>query len=328
MRTAFVVLVAAAGLTAAPLDAAAKCAYPSPFIGPVSGSALPPSPTLWVFGRSSIDRVEVWVGGTELSIATSVAWSTEDMTVLEVGVDYSGPESIEVRVFDDSRGGEGWPTTTATYTIDPNWAPPASASAPVTIRAAEQETFQWSCSHKNSVTLNLDTDAPSYRFEWAPTRAMWDAGERTVYTLPQSIMRYFEWATEREVPPPSLELGHVSCFGHTIPPDNANKFERLVYGGVVAQYPDGTETPLPEPIMVPLDYVGEFEQAEQVELPEFDLPPELDRPAMLDQTIVEAPPAPEGEPTRWPLWVALLGGVVAVAFGVRRALVVRARTIG
>lgn len=324
MRPVLAAFVAVVATLAAPLDAEAKCMMPGPFVGPVSGSALPPSPTFWVFGRDSINRVEVWAGGTELSVATAVAWQTEDMVVLEVAVDYAGPDTLDVRVYDDRWGGTAEPTTTATYTIDPEWVQLATADRPVEIRGAEIESSRWTCSHTNAVTLSIDTEAPSYRFEWAPTRELWDAGERTAYTMPRSIRGYYRWATDREPPPPTLELGHVSCFGHTVPPEHAKGFDRLVYGGVIAQYADGTETPLPEPVLVPFDYAGDYS-------PEpFGEPGDVGDPWPMSPQWVEpmydASAPADAPPARWPLWIGLVAlGVIAVTLGVRRALVVRAR---
>ena len=98
------------------------------------------------------------------------------------------------------------------------------------------------CSFTDAWQLTPATEADAYRVEWAATPSAWERGEQASAIFPRNEMDL--WSQPVEPPggttrPPSIALGHVSCFAYTIPEPAVRG---PLYVKVTGLYADGSET--------------------------------------------------------------------------------------
>ena len=179
------------------------------------------------------------------------------------------------------------------------------------------------CSFTDAWLLSPATEADAYRVEWAATPSAWERGEQTSAIFPRHEMDLWSQAALRPgkaTRPPSVALGHVSCFAYTIP---EKAVRGPLYVKVTGLYADGTETAVwRKPRR--LDGGGEEPApiAPPAELTAVPAPPPPVAPAT--PSAVAAPaPAVAASARPWPI-LALVGGlagltIVVAARRLRRA---------
>lgn len=254
-------LCTAALLTGIARQASAKCAGPSIAFAPADGSHVEPGVT-WVFipGYLGDKTVEITVrsDGETLPATITQVSRNETFTTYRVAVDGTpGAGSLErLRYtvdaevqYDDwkSRGSASYQTGTH-QTPDHDVATPPAAE-PVLLLDPSYHHSQWSCSYTDKVTATPSQHAPAYRIEWARSEDAYRRGIRSTVVVPWS-MKVFWLSSERinaEPPGAELQLGHVSCFGETIP---AEALARTVYLGIVPLRGDADVAAPADPIAV------------------------------------------------------------------------------
>ena len=238
MRIALaLVLSSSAVVAAAPRRAAADCASPQVAVGPSPGATLPPDPTLYVFlatpyGREPWTDLEVIAGGQVLPAQVAVASRTDALTVLRIQVETGDQRSIEVRRRASPRS---W---SAEFTVEARRR--RVDRPPLRLRSARHERDEWMCSFTDAWLLSPATVADAYRVEWAATPSAWARGEHASAIFPRNEMDLWSHAVPSGgSTPPSIALGHVSCFAYTIPEPAVRG---PLYVKVTGLYADGSET--------------------------------------------------------------------------------------
>lgn len=274
------ITVAAATLAAQAGLARAECVHPEPRLYPAGGS-LPPRARLYHFGRADGLRVEVDGRPAPFAIRDVGVHDQYAIPVYEVTL-----EATAGQVMIDAPRGERH-----RYVIGAH----APSPAPVA-RSAKRVEDYWSCSYSDGIELVVR--APGV----AAFRARWSDGVEAIVD---------PWSDSDGEPEAEPFLGHVSCVGHTIPPDRIGRLDLTL----TALYPDGSEQAVALPARTLGDVTALLVSVEDRVrvLPEEDPAPRL----------IESAPWWSG----WPR-VAALGAVVsalaALTLRVRRRRV-RAR---
>jgi hypothetical protein len=228
----------ALGLLAAG-NAHAKCAAPHPVLAP-DGGALPPNPIVYLFSPMP-ERLKPRVIARDaaqrpLPLKMTLASQTAAFAVykLELAV-ASGSVDVEL-------GYPEWtPATTHTaYTVEP--AAARAHEAPH-VEGPHAHSYTWTCSYQKSQDLELTSQAPVYRVEWAESEQDVRRGLTRKSLMPSRLERFF-WDPRQ--PPLAregrIELGYVSCLGGTF-----DWGATPIWVSVVALFPDGSETPAAPP---------------------------------------------------------------------------------
>ncbi len=223
----------------APRSSRAVCASPHPFLVPHTG-ALPRNPTLHLFyaasGSDAVPQVQVRdARGRELRFDASKVDGAE---VLRIQIETRGAASIEVSFRTDDED-----LQKVVYRIDPNV--PGAAAAPPRILSVTESSYHWSCSWEALQALALDVKAPLFRVEWAESEAAFASGSRRVILLPHRYVEVAFLSPESHVPESAvLPLGDINCWERTL------EWKGPIWAAVAALYPDGSQTPLSEPLRI------------------------------------------------------------------------------
>ena len=230
-------LCAAAGaLLAAAAPAAADCAAPRIAASPADGAAVPPDPTIHVFiPRHTADRdparhIQVTADGVAIGARVEEVSRGESFVALRVAVDTAGQKRLTLSA-------DGWQ---ARYQIDPGWRAPGRR--PVDIAGVDHRVDEWTCSFTSAWFLEIDTPADAFRVEWASSPSAWQHGKASVAVFPRNDMDFWHAsapAPRRAAGPGSVGLGHLSCFGYTIP---AAALDGPLYVTVTGLFADGSES--------------------------------------------------------------------------------------
>lgn len=206
---------------------------PRSFLAPATGATLPEHPRLFLFVPSfygeptvtaSTEKGESRVGMKE--IATSPG-----LTTYQIDVWVEAGNTLTVRVQDPK-----WETEISESEFTVVESIPSS-KAPITIRDIDTEISSWTCSFQKTHNLRLSHAAPAFRVEWSKTQSDYTSGKRETVVVPSHMMSFFDRGRSVATVAPTVELGHVNCFGHTL---QWAASDPLVVG-ITALFPDGTE---------------------------------------------------------------------------------------
>jgi hypothetical protein len=232
-----VALCAAAGaLLADAAPAAADCAAPGITTSPADGAAVPPDPTIHVFmplyapGRAPAPAIQVSADGVPIAARVEEVSRGESLVALRVAVDTDGQKRLTL-------SSDAWH---AEYAIDPAWRAPGRR--PVEIARIDHRVDEWSCSFTRAWFLEIATPADAFRVEWARSPSAWQRGQVSAAVFPHNDMDFWHQrspAPRRPPAPGSIGLGHLSCFGYTIP---AAAVDGPLYVKVTALFADGSES--------------------------------------------------------------------------------------
>ncbi len=232
-----VALCAAAGaLLVAAAPARARCAGPGIAASPADRAAVPPDPTIHVFfPRRSADqdqarRIRVTADGKPIAARIEEVSRGESFVAVRVVVDTDGQKRLTLAT-------GGWH---ARFRIDPAWRAPSRR--PVEIAKIDHRADEWTCSFTRAWFLEIATPADAFRVEWARSPEAWQRGEQTAAVFPRNDMDFWhgrEPATRRQSEPGSVGLGHLNCFGYTIP---AEALDGPLYVKMTALFADGSES--------------------------------------------------------------------------------------
>lgn len=128
------------------------------------------------------------------------------------------------------------------YTIDANYSP--SRHAAVRVESFSESMYYWTCSAEALQMLSVDTVAPVFRVEWADSEDQFLRGPRQTVLLAHRTKDLAFSYGEVSVTP-QLDLGYIDCAGATI------DWKSPIWVAVVAIFPDGSETPVGKPILIP-----------------------------------------------------------------------------
>jgi hypothetical protein len=209
---------------AASRPAGAECAAPGIAVAPIGGEST--NGVSWVFvpepANVSIRAASPHdIETTIEKVSATSAFATFRVTVRFLGSNLPPRPRYTVHV--DRSSLDDLTVEYRRAEITPE--PPADR---VRLESLRLEQSYWRCSYTNAVVARPSVEAPAYRIEWAPTEAAYRAGDRSVVVVPASMASF--WRSDPETTLPALELGHVSCFGITIPED---PLAETVYLGIV-----------------------------------------------------------------------------------------------
>jgi hypothetical protein len=233
---------AALSIVLAPASALAKCAAPNEVLVPAEGD-LPIDPSLHLFlpfWKKEAPEITVKdQDGNPLEHKLTAVTSSPAFDVLRIEVESAGATSISV-----SFGSTGRQPPERTFRIDPRYATaPRSAAR---IESVTESSYEWTCSREELQQLEIDTAAPLYRVEWASSERDFHAGKRTSLLLPHRLKELaFRWNKDPVPTSALLPIGQINCTGKT-----HDWTQGAIWAAVVAMYPDGSETPLGEPVLV------------------------------------------------------------------------------
>jgi hypothetical protein len=239
--------------------AVAECNTPTSGMSPAGGT-VPRNPVLYFFQRDGLpDDLKVVTGDgapvryerTRLGGGPIIAHR------IQVWRDYGEFDVI----YADA--------VTFHYEVEPELA----VDHEVVIPAVRFEDSDWSCSFTRAVMIQVVGEAVAYRLEWD------EEGGRASAWLPPTMStmfahfpgftpreEYYRWIMDRDatVAPSDgmLQIGHASCFGHTVPDD----FTRARHVELVALFTDGSELRLGRGLVgydrlaaaAPVDLIGTY----------------------------------------------------------------------
>lgn len=216
-------------------DAHADCMASSPFLSPATGAKLPPNPVLYAFVPEHMAdptaRVESSPSGAEIraeKVSSNDTFKTFKLTVTRAP---TGTIKIELGIW---KGGSHSYYADGEYAIDPGWKKPAGAAVEITSLTVEMSA--WTCSHNQTYNLRPSVRAVAYRLEYATSYDDFSKGKRQTAVHPTSLEGFF---TPKDEPGEAIvKLGHANCLYETFRWPAA-----LIYAGLVALHPDGSETP-------------------------------------------------------------------------------------
>lgn len=199
-------------ILAAAHTADAKCAMPATVFAPADGADTAGVTYVFVPAyRGSTLSVESRHG---LDTSIDVVSETDSFRAYRVSVTYNHTD------LEDNSAAAAY-----TVVVRSEYGPDRSASyrlfadsrsdAPSELLLLEDPSYAksaWTCSHTDSVLARPTVDAWAYRIEWARTEADYRAGEREVVVVPRSMRAFWGDAGDAQ-----LELGHLNCFGETVP---------------------------------------------------------------------------------------------------------------
>ena len=224
-------------LLAAPA-AHAKCASPGAFVVP-DGGPLPMNPRLHVFvpaWRDGLPKLDITnEDGVTLDHTIVAVTSSKAFDVFQVDVRSVNVETIHVEIEGARRKNS--------YAIDRGWKAPSAS--PVRVTTVGESSFEWTCSNEEARLLTPDTQAPLYRVTWAQSEEAFRAGKHESVLLP-NLTKALAWNWEGKPVKGAAELplGKLNCSGNTL------EWQGPIWAAVVAIHPDGTETPLGDPIEI------------------------------------------------------------------------------
>jgi hypothetical protein len=217
----------------------ARCGTLHPFLVPHAG-ALPRNPTLHLFYPASdpdaVPRVQVRdASGRALRFDAS---KIDGAQLLRIEIETRGAASIEVSFRTDEDA-----LRKVVYRIDPSVRGAAAVSP--RILSVSESSYSWSCSWEALQALALDVKAPLFRVEWAESEAAFAAGSRRTILLPHRFGDLAFLSPETHVPESAvLPLGDMNCAPSTL------EWKGPIWAAVAAMYPDGSQTPLSEPLRI------------------------------------------------------------------------------
>lgn len=226
-----------------PRQAEAKCAYPTPFFaGPADGT-VPANPVLYLFAPRGYaftplkhQPVVHATDGLGLPVALEIRGvsTTPAFDTYELRATLAAPNRLTVTLGGLPKWMAHRKAPTATYQVVERWKKPSLQ--PVTVVKARTQSSRWTCSYQHTKNLTPSTVAPAYRLEWAESAQAFREGKRQSVVLPYNHGLFFLY--NRAAPTEALlELGHVSCHGHTF------EFKgRPIWIGLRALYADGSES--------------------------------------------------------------------------------------
>lgn len=214
--------------------AAARCAGPGIATSPVEGAAVPPDPTIHVFlpGHMAdrVPRIRVVADGVPIAARIEEVSRGDAFIALRVAVDTDGQRRLTLST-------DGWH---ARYRIDPAWRAPGRR--PVEIAKIDHRVDEWTCSFTRAWFLEIATPADAFRVEWARSPSAWERGEQSAAVFPRNDLDFWHERSPAQRPPAdpgSIGLGHLNCFGYTIPPA---AMDGPLHVKVTALFADGTES--------------------------------------------------------------------------------------
>lgn len=226
-----------------PRPAEAKCAYPEPFFVGSADGTVPGNPVLYLFASRSYaltplkwkpvvhatDRLGLPVAVEIRAVSTTPAFDT-----YELRASIAAPNRLTVTLGELPRWMAHRKAPTATFQVVKRWQKPSLE--PVTVVKTRTEASRWTCSYQRSKNLTPSALAPAYRLEWAESARAFREGQRKSVVLPYNMSLFFQG--NRAAPTDALlQLGHVSCQGHTL------EFKgRPIWIGLRALYADGSES--------------------------------------------------------------------------------------
>ena len=234
VRCAAVSILALILATAQTADA--KCAGPGVVFAPASGAHV--SGVTWVFVPSYHEPTISVESRHGLDVAIDKVSDNDSFRAYRVSVVYSNTdlETVDAPAYTVSVDTGYGRHQRAGYRLFPG-SRAAAPSDRVLLENPAYERDAWTCSHTDAVTARPTIDAWAYRIEWARTEASYRAGKREVVVVPRSMGAFWGDPGARAV----IELGHLNCFGETVP---SEALTHTVYLGVV---PLGDWEPGPAP---------------------------------------------------------------------------------
>jgi hypothetical protein len=225
-------------------DARADCMASSPFLSPATGAKLPPDPVIYAFVPEHMaDPTAKVSSGASISVEKVSSNDTFNSFRLTVKNAPSGRIKVELGIW--KLGSHSY-YADGEYTIDPVWKKPAGAE--VKIASLTKEIDAWTCSHNQTYNLRPSVRAAAYRLEYATSYDDFVKGKRQTAVHPVSLNGFF--APKDEPGEAIVKLGHANCLYETFRWPAA-----LIYAGLVALHPDGSETPASEvPAEVPWSF--------------------------------------------------------------------------
>ena len=270
MRRLLLALLVAAVTSGIASEAAARCAGPSIAFAPADGSFIDPEVT-WVFVPRNPDGIEIAVkaGGKTIPATVTEESRNDTFTAYRVALDREATgRNFGTFVYDvevTTAFGEYKRVASARYKVPGR--DNARHDGPLALENAEYTKSEWTCSHTDSVTAMITQYAPAYRLEWSRTEAAYRAGEREILVVPWSMKAF--WTRHepitRKDKQGELALGHLNCFGETIP---AEALAETVYVGIVPLYGTSDEIAPEDPIAIRsgnpphIEQLGPVEEAE------------------------------------------------------------------
>ncbi len=228
--------VAAGASLVAAAPAAARCAAPGIATSPADRAAVPPDPTIYVFIHrlslhgAAAPRIRVAADGKPIAARVEEVSRGGSFVALRVAVDTDGQKRLTLST-------DGWH---ARYRIDPAWRAPGRR--PVDIAKIDRRVNEWTCSFTKAWFLEIATPADAFRVEWAPSPSAWERGGVSAAVFPRNDMDFWhEFAPSPRSPaePGSVGLGHLNCFGYTIP---AEALDGPLYVKLTGLFADGSES--------------------------------------------------------------------------------------
>jgi hypothetical protein len=302
VRCAAVSILALILAAAQPADA--KCAGPGVAFAPESGDT---AGVTWVFVPS--------YSGAKIEVASSVEMHAEITEVSDndtfrayrVSVSHrvagalgAGDRSYNVRVV-----GQYGTEDTASYRLTGDRRP---YPGPALLADGRYDKDAWTCSHTDAVTARPSVDAWAYRIEWARTEAAYRAGDREILVVPASMKAFWGGAEA-----PRIELGHLNCFGETIP---ADALAETAYLGIIPLGPWAEGDAPDHPIAVRSGEPPRIEVVQPVAEPEPASTTEYPCGHSLAHALDTAPrPSPGSLPLG--LLLALAGALAGLPLGIR-----------
>ena len=214
----------------------AKCASPMAFVSPSPAVRLPPDPTLYLFVPRWFE-VSGLVAADDrdqpLPMDVEPADGTPSYRVFRLKVHTGASSSFVITSANDD-------LLPHEYSVAPGWT--AASSKGLRLLEVEHERHRWTCSYQRTANLKVEDRGPAaYRVEWSDSREEYLDGARRSAVFPPAMDRFFLGWSGQEPGVDVIQLGHVDCLGLTLEFSDAPR-----YVGVVALYPDGTETISPE----------------------------------------------------------------------------------
>jgi hypothetical protein len=254
-------LLVVAVIIATPRVASASCGC-AVKLAPAS-RVMPLRGSVFLGDAHLLDEGEIsiqWIG-----TPGTASWTTLAGDVARL--DYTGPDGSELVVTTFKR------YEAARYKLSSAWRAPSAAPRAIEI---EHHESSWTCASTDALFINVDQSTSAIRIRWT------HAGKTSTWV---------------EVTDGAVGLGHVSCCGENIPPDELHAGGELE---LVAIRVDGSEVPVRD---IPSFISGEVYPADTLD--------KLARPS------IAATSPDESAVPQWARFLISLGLICAVAFVAR-----------
>jgi len=255
MRTILLAALCIAALvTGISRQADADCAAPSIAFAPADGSQVADAVT-WVFvpGHLGDIQAEITLRSADGELPAEVVQvsRTESFATYRVAARPVAAGSIDALRYTVDvavQYHEDWSVRgSASYHLQHQDPASSTTSEPVQLLDPSYQTSRWTCSHTDKITATPSQLAPTYRIEWARSESAYRRGIRSTIVVPWSMDLFWQ-GSDDQPPAAQIELGHLSCFGETIP---AEALARTVYLGIVPLHPGASAPTAPlHPIAV------------------------------------------------------------------------------